>query len=191
MKISNIAIRRPVFTFMIYASILLLGFVSFGKLSLDFWPDMTFPMVIIMTQHPGVGPKEIETSITKIVEGSVASAEGIDKLTATSKEGLSVVAVQFKWGIDLDSAVADLRDKLDFVKDFIPEDATKPRIFKISSSDIPIAFYRIMGERPLPYLYDLAEYKVKDKIEQIKGVANLSIQGVRKKEIQVNLYRNR
>ncbi|MCK4906211.1 MAG: efflux RND transporter permease subunit [Spirochaetes bacterium] len=191
MKISNIAIRRPVFTIMIYASILLLGFVSFGKLSLDFWPDMAFPMVIIMTQHPGVGPKEIETSITKIVEGSVASAESIDKLTATSKEGLSVVVVQFKWGIDLDAAIADLRDKLDFVRDYIPEDATKPRILKISSSDIPIAFYGLMGERPLPYLYDLAEYKVKDKIEQIKGVANLSIQGVRKKEIQVNLYRNR
>jgi len=191
MKLTNIAIKRRVFTTMIYFAIMILGFTGLSRLSIDFFPELEFPMVIIMTQNTGVGPQEIETSITKVIEGAVASAEGIDKLLGTSKEGLSVVTVQFKWGTDLEAATADLRDKLDRVRDFIPDSATKPTIFRINTSNIPVIMLGLRGNQPLHELYDLADMKLKDQIEQVKGVASMLIQGARKKEVHVLLDRNR
>lgn len=191
MSLTNTAIKRPVFTMMIYATILIVGLVAVGSLSLDFLPDITFPAVIILTQYSGVGPQEMETSITRVIEGAVASAEGIDKLTATSAEGLSVVMVQFKWGQNLDAATTDLRDKLDLVRDYIPDGATKPTIFKISTANIPVMFMGITGNRPVHELYDIADRKLKDIIEQVPGVASMSIEGFQKREIQVILHRNR
>lgn len=191
MKLTDVAIKQRVFTFMVFAAILLVGFTSLGRLALDFFPDISFPFVIIFTQHTGVGPEEMESSVTKVIEGAVAAAEGIDKLTATSSEGLSVVAIQFKWGTDLDAATADIRDKLDFVRDFLPEDATKPRIFRMSTANIPIAVLALKGNKPIHFLYDFADRKIQDRIEQIKGIASMNIAGGQKKEVHITLSRNR
>lgn len=191
MLLINTAIKRRVFTVMIYMAVLVLGLTGLSKLSLDFFPELDFPMVVVLTQHNGVGPAEIETSITKVIEGAVASAEGIEKLTANSKEGLSIVTVQYQWGTDLDAATADLRDKLDQVRDFIPDDASKPIIFRLNTSNIPVAVYGLMGNKPLHVLYDLADDKLKDRIEQVDGVAQMSIEGGRKREVHVLLSRNR
>ena len=191
MKLTEVAIKRRVFTTMIYATILIVGIVSLSSLALDFFPDISFPMVTILTQYDGVGPQEIESSITKVIEGAVASAEGIDKLTAASFEGMSVVSVQFKWGHDLDAATTDLRDKLDLIRDLIPDDASKPTIFKISTANIPVMFLGLSGSKPVHTLYDIADRKLKDMIEQVKGVASMSIEGAQKREVQIILNRNR
>jgi len=191
MKLTDVAIKRRVFTTMIYVTILIVGMVSVSNLSLDFFPDITFPAVTILTQYDGVGPQEIESSITKVIEGAVASAEGIDKLTAVSFEGMSVVSVQFKWGHNLDAATTDLRDKLDLIRDLIPDDASKPTIFKISTSNIPVMFLGLSGSKPVHTLYDIADRKLKDMIEQVKGVARMSIEGAQKREVQIILQRNR
>jgi len=191
MKLTDVAIKRRVFTIMIYFTIFIVGMVSLSSLSLEFFPDITFPVVTILTQYDGVGPQEIESSITKVIEGAVASAEGIDKLMAASFEGMSVVSVQFKWGHDLDTATTDLRDKLDLIRDLIPDDATKPTIFKISTANIPVMFLGLSGTKPIHALYDIADRKLKDMIEQIKGVASMNIEGAQKREVQIILQRNR
>ena len=191
MKLIDTSIKRPVFTVMIYVAILILGFTGLSKLSIDFLPEIEFPAIVILTQQPGVGPQEIESSITRVIEGAVASAEGIDRLTATSREGLSAVTVLFKWGKNLDAAVADLRDKIDLVIDRLPDDASKPTLFRISTSNIPIMFLGLVGEKPLPFLFELADQKLKDQIVQVPGIATVNIEGQRKREVQVVLNRNR
>ncbi len=191
MKLTNIAIKRPVFTIMIYIAILLIGITSLSKLSLDFFPELEFPVAMVMTQYNGVGPKDMESTITKTIEGAVASVSGIDKLMATSKEGVSTVIIQFEWGTDLDSAIADVRDKLDLVKDRLPDGAEKPMILKFSTASMPVIILGLKGSRSIPFLYDLADDKIKNKIEQVDGIASMAISGVRKKEIHVLLKRNR
>ncbi|HPN81991.1 MAG TPA: efflux RND transporter permease subunit, partial [Spirochaetota bacterium] len=191
MKLIDTSIKRPVFTVMIYVAILILGFTGLSKLSIDFLPEIEFPAIVILTQQPGVGPQEIESSITRVIEGAVASAEGIDRLTAVSRESLSAVTVLFKWGKNLDAAVADLRDKIDLVIDRLPDDASKPTLFRISTSNIPIMFLGLVGDKPLPFLFELADQKLKDQIVQVPGIATVNIEGQRKREVQVVLNRNR
>lgn len=176
---------------MIYIAILILGFTGLSKLSVDLFPDIEYPAIIILTQQSGVGPQEIETSITRLVEGAVASTEGIDRLTAVSREGISAVSVMFKWGQNLDAAAADIRDKLDLIVNRLPNDVQKPMLFRLSSSMMPIMFLTLVGDKPLPYLYDLADQKLKDQIVQTPGVANVNIDGARMREVQVVLNRNR
>lgn len=191
MKLIDTSIKRPVFTIMIYVAILILGFTGLSKLSIDFMPEIELPAIVILTQQPGVGPQEIESSITRIIESAVASADGIDRLAASSQEGLSAVTVLFKWGKNLDAAVADLRDKIDLVVDRLPKDVTKPTLFRISTSNIPVAFLGLVGDQPLPFLYELADQKLKDQLVQVPGIASVNIQGQRKREVQVVLNRNR
>jgi HAE1 family hydrophobic/amphiphilic exporter-1 len=191
MKIIETAIKKPVFTTMIYVAIVILGFTGLTKLSIDFMPDIEFPAVIILTQHHGVGPQEIENSITRLVEGAVASTEGIDRLMAVSREGVSAVTIMFKWGSNLDAAVADVRDKLDFVVNRLPSGVQRPMIFRLNMSMMPIMLLALVGDKPMPYLYDLADQKIKDHIVQTPGVANVNFEGVRQREVQVVLNRNR
>jgi len=191
MKIIDTSIKKPVFTVMIYVAIIVLGFTGLSKLSVDFMPDIEFPAIIILTQHYGVGPQEIETSITRLIESTVASTEGIDRLMGVSREGMSAVTVMFKWGYNLDSASADIRDKLDLISSRLPTDAVKPTLFKISTSNIPIMFMSLVGDKPIPYLFDLADQRLKDQIAQVPGIANVNIEGQREREVQVVLNRNR
>jgi HAE1 family hydrophobic/amphiphilic exporter-1 len=176
---------------MIYIAIIILGMTGLSKLSVDLFPDIELPAVIILTQQPGVGPQEIETSITRLVEGAVASTEGIDRLTAVSREGISAVTVLFKWGQNLDAAMSDIRDKLDLIVNRLPNDVQKPMLFRLSSSMMPIMFLALLGDKPLPYLYDFADQKLKDQIVQTPGIANVNIDGARLREVQVVLNRNR
>jgi len=191
MKIIDVSIRRPVLTVMIYCAIMIVGFTGLSKLSIDLFPDIEYPAIIILTQQTGVGPQEIESSITRLVEGAVASTEGIDRLTATSREGISAVSVMFKWGQSLDAAASDIRDKLDLIVNRLPDDAQKPMLFRLSTSMMPIMFLCLVGDKPLPFLFDLADQRLKDQIVQTPGIASVNIDGARTREVQVVLNRNR
>ena len=176
---------------MIYVAIVILGFTGLSKLSIDFMPDIEIPAIVILTQNYGVGPQEMETSITRLIEAAVASTEGIDRLTATSRESLSMVTIMFKWGQNLDAATADVRDKLDLIVNNLPSGVKKPTIFRINTSMMPIMLMALIGDKPIPYLYDLADQKIKDHIAQTPGVASVNFDGVRQREVQVMLNRNR
>ncbi len=185
MGLPGASTSRPVTFLMLYVAIIGVGLVSLSKLSIDLYPDIDFPTVTVVTTYEGVSPEDIETLITKPIEEMVASVEDVDEVTSGSREGMSVVMVRFKWGKDMDIASLDVREAVDFIKPFLPEDADDPFIFKFSTESMPILFLGLGGDYSLSELRKIAEDQVEPRIERIQGVASVFTQGGRDREIHV------
>ncbi len=191
MSIPKTAVERPVTMVMGLVAILILGFVALSRLPIDNLPNLEFPVLSVITSYDGASPQEVERQVTRIIEGAVSGVNDIDKVESTSAEGQSVVSVYFNWGVNLDARASDIREKLDFIKNALPDGASTPAVFKFSSSMFPILNLGLTGIDDLAALYDIAENQVKTKLEQVSGVANVSIMGGIKKEVRVDVDRNR
>jgi HAE1 family hydrophobic/amphiphilic exporter-1 len=185
MGLPTLSTDRPVTFLMLYIAIVAIGVVSVASLKIDMYPDIDFPTVTIVTTYEGVSPEDVETLITKPIEESVAAVEDVDEVTSASREGLSMVQVQFKWGKDMDIASLDIREAVDFVKPFLPEDSDDPFVFKFSTESMPILFLGVGGDYTEDELRTLAEDQVEPRIERIRGVAAVYTQGGRTREIHV------
>jgi HAE1 family hydrophobic/amphiphilic exporter-1 len=189
MKLSELSVKRPVTTLVVYLAIIVLGVYSLGKLAIDLIPDISFPIIFISSNYPGVSPEEVEENLTKIIEAAAASATNVKKVTSTSREGNSAVIVEYEWGTDMGEAAAELRERLDMVRDLLPDDASQPVIFKFDPSQIPVMVLVVEGGRDLKSLRYRADYDIKTALEQIDGVANVMIWGGRKRQVHVDLDR--
>jgi HAE1 family hydrophobic/amphiphilic exporter-1 len=185
MGLPDLSTSRPVTFLMLFIAIAAIGVVSVSAISIDLYPDIDFPTVSIVTTYEGVSPEDIETLITKPIEESVASVEDVDEVSSSSREGLSVVSVKFKWGKDMDIASLDVREAVDFVKPFLPDDADDPFVFKFSTSAMPVLFLGLGGDYPLAELKKISEDQVEPRLERIQGVAAVYTQGGREREIHV------
>jgi HAE1 family hydrophobic/amphiphilic exporter-1 len=185
MGLPNLSTSRPITFLMFFIAVIAVGIVSLSSISIDLYPDIDFPTVTIITTYEGVSPEDIETLITKPIEETVASVEDVDEVSSASREGVSMVTVKFKWGKDMDIASLDVREAVDFVKSFLPEDADEPFIFKFSTSAMPIVFMGLGGDYSLAELKKISEDQVEPRLERIKGVAAVYTQGGREREIHV------
>jgi HAE1 family hydrophobic/amphiphilic exporter-1 len=188
-KISELAVNRPVTTVVIYIAIVVLGIYSLGRLAIDLIPDISFPVIAISSSYPGVAPEEVEENLTKIIENAAASASNVKKIRSISREGSSSITVEYEWGTDMSEASAELREKLDLVRDFLPEDATQPILFKFDPSQIPVMVLVVEGERNLKSLRYRADNDIKRNLEQIDGVANVMIWGGLQRQVHIDLDR--
>ncbi|PXV68660.1 efflux RND transporter permease subunit [Halanaerobium congolense] len=193
MKLSDFSIKRSVTTAMIILMVLLIGSVALSRLSLDLFPDITFPGAAIVTTYEGVGSEEIENLITKEIESSVATVEGVKSITSTSSRGSSTVVVEFNWGRDMDFAVQDLREQVDLVNSMtLPEDADSPMIFKFDPAMIPIMVYGVSAQGlEIDELKEEVEDELIPRLERISGVAQVNMQGGLTREIIVALKRDK
>ena len=116
---------------MLYIAVVGIGLVSLTGLKIDMYPDIDLLTITIVTTYEGFSPEDIETLITKPIEEAVASVEDVDEVTSNSREGMSIVIVNFKWGKDMDVASLDVRESIDYVKPFLPDDADEPFIFQV------------------------------------------------------------
>jgi HAE1 family hydrophobic/amphiphilic exporter-1 len=185
MGLPDLSTSRPITFFMLYIGVVALGVVSVSNINIDLYPDIDFPTVSIVTSYEGVSPEDIETLITKPIEEAVAAVEDVDEVTSSSREGISLVMVQFKWGKAMDIASLDVREAVDFVKPFLPEDADDPFIFKFSTSAMPVLFLGVGGDYSLEELRKLSEDQIEPRLERISGVAAVYTQGGREREIHV------
>ncbi len=131
MKISNLSIKRPVTVIMLTLIVIMLGIVSLMNLSVDLYPEINVPVAIVSTNYSGAGPQEIENLVTRPLEGALATVSGLEGIQSSSAEGSSLVVLLFDFGIDMDNAALEMREKVDMVKGFLPDDATSPLVFKI------------------------------------------------------------
>ncbi len=189
MKITDLSVKRPVTATVFYLALIVLGVFSLGRLAIDLIPDISFPVIVIYSTYPGVSPQEVEENLTKVIENTAASASRIEKISSTSSEGTSIVVVEYQWGSDLAEASNDLRERLDLVRDFIPEDASQPVLFKFDPSMTPVMVLSIEGRRDLESLRFIAENTIKMNLEQIDGVASVSVEGGLEKQIHIDLDR--
>ena len=184
-------VKRPVTILMVIVSIIILGIVSLSKLSIDFMPSIEVPYVSIYTRYKNAGPEEIEKSVTKIIEGAVATVNNIKEITSTSRENASDVTIEFNWGTDLNDASEDIREALEQVIDLLPDNAEKPIIRKFSTDDISLMEVAIYGMNDQAALYNIADNQIAPQIKQAKGVAQAEVLGGLKNEIKIDVNLNR
>ncbi|KPK63103.1 hypothetical protein AMJ83_08535 [candidate division WOR_3 bacterium SM23_42] len=170
MKITEVSIRRPLSVAMVFLGIILFGFISVTNLPVALYPDVSFPMMIVLTGYSGAGPEEIETNITDPLEQTLGTVNNLEKITSTTSENISTIILQFDWGTDLDAASNDVRDRLGILIPYLPDDADYPMIFKFDISQQPVVMYTIGGDIDPLELDEIAD-DVADRIQRVGGVA--------------------
>jgi HAE1 family hydrophobic/amphiphilic exporter-1 len=147
LKIAEISVRRPVTIIMFFVGLTVIGMVSLSRLSIDAFPDVSFPSVIVATTYPGAGPKEVESTVTRPLEETVSTVKNVREVSSISQENVSLITVQFNWGTDLDQGSADLREAIDFWGGDLPSDASSPIVLKFNPSAMPVLFIGVFGGR--------------------------------------------
>jgi len=186
-KIVNFATRRPVSVIVIVTVILILGFFSFSRTSVDLLPEMNFPMAAVITSYSGAGPEEVESQITKTMEGSLNSLSGITEIQSTSSEGSSVVLIMFDWGTNMDSAMLDIRENISFIESFLPTGAGKPMVVKMDPNMMPIMQIGVSGGENLEQLQDIAEDVIEPRLSRIPEIASVYITGGNVRQVSVEV----
>ncbi|PIE03909.1 MAG: acriflavin resistance protein, partial [Spirochaetales bacterium] len=130
MSIAKTVVNRPTTFFILYVLIVALAFYIAPQVPIDLFPEINPPVLVLFTNYPGASPEEVEQTVTRPLEGALTNVSSVKKITSTSSEGSSSIILEFRWGLDLSEASNEVRDKLEFVKDFLPEDITTPQIFK-------------------------------------------------------------
>ncbi|MCX7908151.1 MAG: efflux RND transporter permease subunit [Ignavibacteria bacterium] len=190
MFLGKIATQRPVLTTTIILVFVVFGVFAYTSLNLDTFPDVKVPYVTITTIFPGAGPKEVENLITKPIEDEISTISGIERVESYSLENTSIVLIEFKLGKDIDVANREVKDEVEKILHKLPSDAKKPIIQKLDVQAFPIIKLVIYGNLSPIELYELCENKVKDRISQVPGVANVEIIGGQERAIRID-FENR
>jgi len=187
MSIYKTAIDKPVTTILIFVGVMVIGIFSFLKLPIDQYPEMDPPYVTIMTTYSGSNAAEMETNVSKILENSLNSVDGLKEITSTSKDNISVVLMEMEWGTNLDEVMNDIRSYIDMLKDNLPDGCSNPFLFKFSSSSIPIIQYSFTATESYAGLDKILNDEVIPQLNRIDGIGNLSLSGSPERYVYVNL----
>ncbi|MBM3285193.1 MAG: efflux RND transporter permease subunit, partial [Candidatus Aminicenantes bacterium] len=191
MSLSEFSIKRPIFTVMITLAAIAVGLVSVSRLPIDLMPEITFPTLNISTSYENTGPEEIEQLITRPIEEAMSAVPGVEEVFSISSEGSSTVRVMFSWGVDLDAAADDVRERLDRVIPRLPEDVNRPTLRKFDPAQFPILMLGVVSNLDPIQTRRIIDEQISYRIERIPGVASVDIWGGLQREIQVNLYPDR
>ena len=187
MSIYKSAINSPITTALVFVAVMILGVFSYMRLPIDQFPEMEPPYVSVMTAYPGANSSEIETNVSKLLENSLNSVEGLKEIMSTSKDNLSLVTLEFEWGYDLDEAVNDIRSSIDMVYDNLPDGVSRPLIFKFNTSSMPIMQYAITADESYPGLEKILDDQLINVLNRIDGIGNLSLGGAPKRYVYIDL----
>ncbi len=190
MKIWNLSIRQPVFITMVLLALVVLGTVSLTRMPVDLFPDVSFPIVSVITVYPGASPQEVEDQVTSVLEDALSSLPGVKKVTSRSSEGLSSVLVEFTLETPDEKAAQDVREQVDLVRNQLPDDAMDPIVQRFDPSAMPILTFSVAdrsGRYSPAQLRKLVEDIVERPLERTPGVAAVEVKGGQVREIQVNL----
>lgn len=187
MSLSGLAIKRAITFSMIYFFLVGFGLFGLARLKIDLYPDISFPVIAIITTYSGVAPEDMETLVTKPIEEAVASVEKIKHIRSLSKLGASLILAEFDWGMDLDKAERDIRNNIDLVKGSLPDEADEPIIFQFDPQKMPILFMSVSGPMGPAELRELCRRRIKPALERLEGVASVETAGGLKRQIQVEV----
>jgi hydrophobic/amphiphilic exporter-1 (mainly G- bacteria), HAE1 family len=187
MSIADISIKRPVFIVMIIFSILTLGFVGYTSLPVDLLPSVENPNLVVVSNYQGASSDEMETLVTKPLENTLGTVEGLDTISSSTREGVSQISVAFKLGTDIKFAELKVREKVEALLPRLPKDMAAPSIRRFSTEDIPIMRLSLKGNRSSEDLTDIINNIIQPKIEATEGVGGINVMGGRDKIIKVTI----
>ena len=187
MNIASFCVKRPVTTIMFFLGIILLGIISYSFFPQELFPSLTYPQLTVLTEYEGSSPQEIETLITRILEEAVGTVNRVKKVSSISKEGVSIIILEFEWGTNMDFASLEVREKLDLVKEKLPRDAKDPIVMKFNPFEVPMMRINLTGDVSPLKLRRIGKKDFKEEIEKIEGVGAVEVVGGLEREIRVEL----
>ena len=187
MSIYKSAIEKPVTTALIFVAVIVIGIYSFLKLPIDQFPEMDPPYITVMTTYPGASASEMETNVTKIMENALTSVDHLKHITSQSKDNISMVELELEWGSNMDEAVNDVRSFVDMAANNLPDNCSKPVIFKLSTSSMPICQYSITADETYAGLDKILNDEVVPQLNHIDGIGNISLSGAPDRYVYVNI----
>ena len=191
MNITEISIKRPSLIIVLFSVFTLLGFIGYKNLSYELMPDFNQPVVVIKTVYPGAEPNEVETSVSRKIEDALSNLEGVDYLVTKSLPNASIIIANLKYGTDLDKSMQDAQRYIDNIRKDLPQDILSPVMSKVSPNDLPIMSISATSDLSATEFY----HKMKDdylpQIQQIKGVAEITVLGGEEREIQVKINQDK
>ena len=183
--LAEICVRRPVFATMLIMSLVVVGAFSFFSLGVDLFPKVDFPTITVTVVNPGASPQEIETEVTEKIEEAVNTISGIDELRSSSIEGMSQVFVQFLLEKDVNVAAQEVENRVQTVIPNLPETAEQPTVMKLDSDAAPVLRIVVSAPTNLRDVTDVAKNDIKERIESVGGVGQITIIGGRERQINV------
>jgi len=191
MGLSKTIVNRPTTILIIFALLVGLALYMVPQIPIDLYPEINPPILVVISTYRGAGPEEVEETLTRPLEGALINVSNVQRMTSTSSEGNAMILLEFDWTHDLTEAANEIRDKLEFIKDFLPDESTTPQIFKFDPSMLPIMDLVVTGNRPPEELFSIAESQIQPYLEQVEGVATSFISGGKEKIIRVEIPQNR
>ena len=186
MMLPEVCIRRPVFATVLSLSVLLLGLISYQRLSVREYPKIDEPVVSVETFYKGASPDVIESQVTKILEDSISGIEGVDVITSQSRSEKSQINVRFRLSRDPDSAAAEVRDKVARVRAKLPDEVDEPVIAKVEADSTPIMWLAMYSEKHTQLeISDYVNRYVKPRLLVLPGAADVRIFGERKVSMRI------
>ena len=191
MKLPEIGVRKSVTTLMIFVAMIVLGLVALPMLGLDLMPDIEIPSVSVITTYKGAGPQEVESRITEPMEARISTVQKLDELRSISMEGISVVTAKFEWGVNLEEATNDIRDKVDLLRKRLPEAADDPILLKFDLAMSPVVVIGVTADESWENLEHIVDKDICDPLKRIPGVATATYRGGLKRQIKVEIDHTR
>ena len=191
MSIARKNLEHPVLVLIVFALLAAVGLFTLKNVALGLFPDIDSPYVMVSATYANAGPESVEKTVTEILEGALISVNGLKNLYSTSTESGSSIQLEFNYGIDIESAVNDIRDKLGRVQRQLPDAVNSPTIFRFNGDSKPIMRIAVRGNRALSDIKEIAEDTISDIFEQADGVAEASVMGGKTKIVRIELDQNR
>ncbi len=189
MSITEISVKKPVATVMFFLGVILLGIISLKNLSVDLLPSLSYPKITVVTEYSGALPEEIEKLITQPLEAQLSPIPGVKNIKSVSREGVSIITVEFHWGTNMDFGLLHVKEKVEETTDYLPKGAKKPQIFEFDPSSRPIIIAVVKSKgRTIKEIRELSEFLIKPRFEQLEGISRVDVRGGGKQEILVKLF---
>jgi HAE1 family hydrophobic/amphiphilic exporter-1 len=185
MKLAEVCVKRPVFATMLVSVFVVLGLFAYSQLGIDLFPKVDLPTVTVQTRLPGGSPEEIESQVTKPIEEAINTISNIDELRSTTLEGMSIVTVQFALDKNSDVAAQEVRDKVATIVGQLPRDAEPPIIERLDFDASPVLAISVYGDRPIREITEIADKRIKERLESVNGIGSIQIVGGQLREIQI------
>jgi hydrophobic/amphiphilic exporter-1 (mainly G- bacteria), HAE1 family len=184
-KLADISIRRPVFALVLIALLVVLGTFSYGRVGVDLFPNIDFPVITVTVIYPGADPASMESKVADPIEEAVNSMAGINALRSTNLEGVTQVIMEFELEVNVDQAAQDARDRVAAILRNLPEGIEPPVVQKFDVGAAPIMSIALSGNLPARELTTISEDMVKEQLQRLQGVGSVDMVGGREREIHV------
>lgn len=191
MTFSEKCVNKPVTTLLVFIMMVAMGIFCIFDMPVDMYPDMDLPYMLVYTKYDDAGPEEVEQSLTRTMESSLSGLSGLKKMQSTSQSGASIIFLEFDYGTNLDTAAIEIRDKIDMVRSYLPENADSPITMKLDPSMMPIMSIAVRGVLTPEELRTIAEDIIQPRLEQLDGVASANVIGGREESVNVDIPRDR